>query len=101
MGKGVVHNGVKLSVGKWLTDTVKNWLLSATSDKEILLIEAPLVGHRFIELASLQKDLLLEDFFSSDAFQIIAPIPSKKVRAKIEADRKAQISEDAKVWTGA
>ena len=101
MGKGVVHNGVKLSVGKWLMDTLKSWLLSATSNKEILLIEAPLVGHRFIELATIQKDLLLEDFFSSDAFQIIAPIPSKKVRAKIEADRKAQISEDAKVWSGA
>jgi len=29
------------------------------------------------------------------------PIPSKIVRAKIEADRAAQISESATVWTGA
>ncbi len=101
MGDGTVHNGVKLCAGKWLMDTVKDWLQTHTGDKELLLIEAPLVGHRFIELATIQEDASLENFFRSPAFQIIAPIPSKKVRAKIEADRRAQISEDAKVWTGA
>ena len=101
MGDGVVHNGVKLSAGKWLLATIKNWLITHTEEKDLLLIEAPLVGHRFIELAQIQNDPILENFFNSESFQMIAPIPSKQVRAKIEADRAAQISEDAQVWTGA
>ncbi len=101
MGDGTVHNGVKLGAGKWLIDTIKDWLKSHTSDEELLLIEAPLVGHRFIEVATIQEDTFLENFFRSPAFQIIVPIPSRRVRAKIEADRSAQISDDAKVWSGA
>jgi len=101
MGDGVVHNGLKLSAGKWLLATIKNWLAKHTEQKDLLLIEAPLVGHRFVELAKIQDDPILENFFQSEAFQMIAPIPSKKVREKIEADRAAQISEDAKVWSGA
>ena len=101
MGDGVVHNGVKLSAGKWLLATIKNWLITHTEEKDLLLIEAPLVGHRFIELAQIQNDPFLENFFNSESFQMSAPIPSKQVRAKIEADRAAQISEDAQVWTGA
>ncbi len=95
-----VHNGVKLSVGAWLLDTIKNWL-AEHQQGDLLLIEAPLVGHRFIELAKLQSDKVLEDFFKSDAFQMLIPIPSKKVRTKIEADRKKQVAEDAKTWMGA
>lgn len=101
MGDGVVHNGVKLSAGKWLLDTIKTWLATHSDDNNLLLIEAPLVGHRFIELAKIQEEKMVEDFFKSEAFQMIVPIPSKKVRAKIEADRRAQISDDATTWTGA
>ncbi len=102
MGDGVVHDGVKLSAGAWLLATVKAWMESHQEDKsQLLLIEAPLVGHRFIELAQVQSDKELELFLSSSAFQVICPIPSIRVRAKIEADRAAQIAEDAKVWSGA
>lgn len=101
MGDGVVHNGLKLAVGKWLLSTINNWLITNTQKEDLLLIEAPLVGHRFIEIAKIQENRILEQFFKSKAFQVIVPIPSKKVRAKIEGDRAAQISEDARVWTGA
>jgi len=88
-------------IGKWLIDTVKKWLIKHPDKDNLLLIEAPLVGHRFLELAIIQADEALETFFKSPAFQMLVPIPSKKVRAKIEADRIAQIAEDAKTWTGA
>ncbi len=101
MGDGVVHNGVKLSAGAWLLDTIKQWLIVHHQAHELLLIEAPLVGHRFIELAKIQADKKLESFFKSDEFQLLVPIPSKKVRTKIEEDRKKQIADDAKTWTGA
>ncbi len=101
MGPGTVHNGVKLSVGNWLMDTVKEWLADNAATNGLLLIEAPLVGHRFIELAKIQEDAALENFLKSSDFQVLVPIPSKKVRAKIEADRKAQIAEAATTWVGA
>ena len=44
MGDGTVHNGVKLSVGKWLIATIEDWLAESTSDADLLLIEAPLIG---------------------------------------------------------
>lgn len=101
MGNGVIHNGVKLSVGKWLMDTVKNWLETYTEKEQLLLIEAPLVGHRFIELAKINDDPDFEAFLKSKAFQAIVPIPTKEVREKIEADRKAQVADNAKTWVGA
>ena len=85
MGAGTVHNGVKLSVGQWLIDTINNWL-SQQSANDILLIEAPLVGHRFIELATIQDDAALESFFKSEAFQMLVPIPSKKVHLFIKLE---------------
>lgn len=96
-----VHNGVKLSAGAWLLDTIKNWLAQHPKADNLLLIEAPLVGHRFIELAKIQRDEALENFFKSPDFQMLIPIPSKKVRAKIEENRRKQVSEDAKTWMGA
>lgn len=101
MGDGVVHNGVKLSVGYWLMDTLKTWLEENESPQMQLLIEAPLVGHRFIELAQIQADKQLESFLQTDDFQMIVPIPSTEVRAKIEADRRAQLADDATTWMGA
>jgi len=100
-GKGEVHNGLKLSVGKWLIDTFEKWIASNKEGNGLLLIEAPLVGHRFVELAHRQSATALERILSSDAFQVIVPIPSKEVREKIEQDRNAQVAENAKTWSGA
>ena len=101
MGDGVVHNGLKICAGKWLIDTVQDWLSKRDANKDLLLIEAPLVGHRFIELVKPQHNADLESILASEVCQVLVPIPSKQVRAKIEADRRAQIAEDAQSWTGA
>jgi len=101
MGDGTVHNGLKLMAGKWLMDEVQLWVETHAADDQILLIEAPLVGHRFIELVKLQTDQILEHFLEHDGVQIVMPIPSKAVRTKIEAARMQQVKEDAKEWMGA
>lgn len=101
MGEGIVHNGLKLAAGKWLMDEVSLWIEEHEDDDEILLIEAPLVGNRFIELVKIQTDAILESYLSHEGVQVIMPIPSKEVRTKIEAERKRQVNDDAKVWTGA
>lgn len=101
MGDGTVHNGLKLMAGKWLMDEVQLWVETHSEDEEILLIEAPLVGHRFIELVKEQTDQILEHFLGHDGVQVVMPIPSKSVRVKIEEERNRQVKEDAKVWSGA
>ena len=69
--------------------------------KRILLVEAPLVGHRFIELVTRNSDSELEAVLSSTTTKVVMPIPSKQVREKIEEDRARQVDESAKVWLGA
>lgn len=101
MGDGTVHNGVKVSIGKWFIHEVDQWRMLHAFDDHILLIEAPLVGHRFIELVTPTKHDQLEHFLSNEVCQIVAPIPSKELRKKIEADRKAQVDDNATQWIGA
>lgn len=101
MGAGTVHNGLKLIAGNWLMHTIKEWIRFHKNTNNILLIEAPLVGNRFVEVMQKQADEELETFLSSDACRVIVPIPSKEVRAKIETERARQVKEEAKVWSGA
>lgn len=101
MGDGLVHNGLKLIAGEWLIRFVKKWLILNEDTDRILLVEAPLVGHRFIELVKPIPDTFLESFLSSDQTVVLMPVPTKEVRSAIEAARKEQVDEDAKVWFGA
>jgi hypothetical protein len=101
MGDGTVHNGLKLIAGKWLLVRLKQWIEANRDNKKILLIEAPLVGHRFIELVKVNADKSLETFLSSDQFKVVMPIPSRDVRQAIESARADQVKEDAQVWLGA
>ncbi len=101
MGEGTVHNGLKLIAGSWLMSTVQEWIKFNRKSNNILLIEAPLVGNRFVEIMQKQSDDSLEEFLSSNNCKVVVPIPSKEVRVKIEEERQRQVSEEAKVWSGA
>ena len=101
LGDGLTHNGVLIAVGVWLVEAVKNWLEEHPNSDDLLLIEAPLLGNRFIELAKIAADNDLETFLKSDKFQVIVPIPSKKLRESIEKARAKDVPDDVKVWTGA
>jgi len=99
---GQVHPGVRLSAGNWLLSFLKNWcVIHLEKDKNRLLIEAPLVGHRFSELCHMQDNTDFEQLLRSDQIQFILPIPNNEVRSKIESDRIAQVSETAQNWSGA
>lgn len=100
LGDGTIHNGTKLLAGKFLLMTIKNWV-SIAQQNDILLIEAPLVGHRFIELVEKSEDQQLENHLSNENCKVIVPIPSEDVRKKIEEERAKQIDDNAKVWIGA
>lgn len=98
---GQVHNAVKLMVGEWLMDVVRSWIEINKEQNNLLLIEAPLVGHRFLELVLKSDDESLENFLSSEKTKVLMPIPSINLRKHIEDMRAAQVKEDAKVWFGA
>lgn len=101
-GNGVVHNGLKIIAGKWLMDRLLDWKREFELDNNrLILIEAPLVGHRLIELIKPCPVNELEDWLSSEHTKVVMPIPSKNVRRKIEESRSKQVSEDAKTWLGA
>lgn len=101
MGAGTVHNGLKIIAGSWLLDEVKLWTEEHWDSDRILLIEAPLVGHRFVELVKKHDEEELEGLLSSDKTTVVVPIPSTEIRKKIEAERARQVKEEAKVWLGA
>ena len=104
MNAGQVHPGVRLSAGFWVLNFIKHWAKNnLDKGSNILMIEAPLVGNRFSELCHKQEqeDVELEQLLSSDKVQFVLAVPNEKVREKIEADRVQQISESAKVWSGA
>jgi hypothetical protein len=101
LGDGLTHNGVLISIGLWIIDVLKKWLIENTNKNALLLIEAPLLGNRFIELAKIVEDYEVEKFLKSPEFQVIVPIPSKKLRKEIEVARAKDLSENATVWTGA
>jgi len=101
MGEGVVHNGVKLCAGSWLKEVVADWIRKHDSDNDFLLIEAPLVGHRFIEIMQVSEDSDIESFLASEKMKVLVPIPSREVRIKIEEARMAQVDEGAQSWMGA
>ncbi len=101
MGDGIVNNGVKLIAGTWLINYIKEWINKNSENNKLLVIEAPLVGNRFSELIHKNKDSSLENYLASDNTKIVVPIPTKKVRRKIEMERARQVKEDAKVWSGA
>lgn len=101
MGDGTVHNGLKLAAGRWLMGYLKEWVLENRDNERRLMIEAPLVGHRFVELIHLNENEDLESFLKSEKTHFLIPIPTKEVRHKIEEKRAQQVSDDAKVWIGA
>ncbi|NNE26739.1 MAG: hypothetical protein HKN09_07835 [Saprospiraceae bacterium] len=100
MGDGTVHNGFKLMAGEYIKNKILSWTKHANS-ADLLLIEAPLVGHRFIEIVEQSDIEELEAALASEKCRIIVPIPSKEVRRKIEEARAAQVDDNAKVWIGA
>lgn len=98
---GTVHNGLKLIAGMWLMDEVSLWIEQHWDSDRLLLIEAPLVGHRFVELIKPADDKDLERYLASEEVAVVMPIPSNAVRDKIESERRRQVKEDAQVWLGA
>lgn len=83
---GVTHAGIRKSCGLWSRKAVYDWYQLHKNDNEVLILEAPLVGNRLVELGKKTEDEL-EPILSSDSTQFILPVPSDELRKLILSKR--------------
>ncbi len=98
---GEVHAGFKLMVGKWLLDFIERWLSVSSPESGLLLIEAPLVGHRMVEVVSKNIPASIAAVMESRLTTVVVPIPTTEVRQRIEHARSRDVDDDAVDWKGA
>jgi hypothetical protein len=92
---GVTSAIIRRAAGQWCRDAVLSWHRK-TDSHGILLIEAPLVGNRFVELM-MPLDDAAESLLGSDEHVVVLPVPSLQVRAAIEQARARTIAEPTHV----
>src|SRR5439155_107726 len=82
---GVTHGVIRIAVGRWARPAVARWH-AAQPTSDLLIGEAPFVGHRFIELARPVDDAA-EPLLASPAARFVIPVPSASLRRHLEAER--------------
>lgn len=88
---GVTHAIIRKAVGIWTRQALLDWSEKFSSEEHLLIGEATFVGERLMQLAKIADDSA-ESLLSSEKTQFILPVPSKAVRAKIEAKRAKSIA---------
>ena len=84
--EGSTHPVIRRAAGIWVRRAVAQWWSTHEDGADLLLIEAPLVGARFIELARQGSDAA-EACLASPTTRFLVPVPSREVRAAIQAAR--------------
>ncbi|MGB1249731.1 MAG: hypothetical protein ACPG8W_03795 [Candidatus Promineifilaceae bacterium] len=88
---GATHAAIRKAVGLWSRAGIEIWHAAFPSADHILIGEVPLVGNRLIELVQ-QKCDSAESILSNQSTHLILPIPSRRIRAIIEAARAKSIA---------
>lgn len=71
---GVTHSAIRGAIGLWLRGAMGAWFREHTSREDLLLVEAPIIGGRFAELAKRLDDPLEEHLGANETlFVIVAP----------------------------
>jgi hypothetical protein len=81
---GVTRSVIRKAVGAWVRSAVVRW--SGRYPDDLLLGEAPFVGHRLVELARREDDQA-EALLAGPTTRFVLPVPSREVRAHLEAER--------------
>jgi hypothetical protein len=83
---GVTHGMVRMAVGLWARDALVRWAARHPGGEHLLVGETPFVGHRLVELARRAADAA-EALLAAPACRFVVPVPSRAVRAVLEAER--------------
>lgn len=87
--EGSTHPVIRRAVGIWVRRAVAEWFEGHPDPSHLLLIEAPLVGGRFIEVAQAGSDAA-EAHLAAESTHFLVPVPSREVRTAIQAARMAE-----------
>jgi hypothetical protein len=88
----VTHPVIRCAAGLWVRQAVADWFSRQRDSSDLLVIEAPLIGGRFSELARVEEDVA-EPFLAGAATQFLIPQPSREVRAAIHGARSRETVE--------
>jgi hypothetical protein len=88
--EGTTHAAIRKAAGLWVRGAVADWAEAHRSDDALLLVEAPFVGNRLIELARREPDAA-EGFLAAPTTQFIIPAPTLAVRRAIETLRAQEM----------
>jgi hypothetical protein len=91
---GFTHAAIKRAAGLWTRMAVLQWHRAHGAARNLLLGEAPLVGGRLVELAEPGDDEA-ETLLAGEDTRFLLPVPSREVRAVIEAARERSIAAPA------
>ena len=92
LANGATHPLVIRATGTWLRRALLDWDARAKKPADMLIGEVPLNGGRFMEIAWSIADEA-ESLLRDERAQFLIPVPSRPVRALIEAKRARSIAE--------
>lgn len=92
LANGATHPLVIRAAGLWLRGALVAWKAARENAAELLIGEVPLIGGRMMEIARPAADEA-EELLRDRRTQFIIPVPSRRVRARIEARRAATIAD--------
>ncbi len=90
LNAGATHPLVIRAVGIWARGAVLDWRAGGAGD--MLIGELPLIGGRLMELARPHEDAA-EALLRDERTRFVLPLPSRELRAAIEAKREATIAK--------
>jgi len=90
--RGVTHGVVRVAVGRWARAAVARWAEHAEGSRALLVGEAPLVGHRLVELVRGMDDAA-EPVLSDPRTRFVVPVPSRELRRHLEAERARRAAQ--------
>lgn len=82
----LTHPGVRKAVGLWVRQGVHSWHTAHPDPQNLLVIELPVIGGRFIELLQPEDDVV-EPLLVSDQTTVLVPVPTNALRDRIEGFR--------------
>jgi hypothetical protein len=84
--RGVTHGVVRVAVGRWAREAVARWGARHAGSAAMLIGEAPLAGHRLVELVRPMADAA-EPLLTDPSTRFVIPVPSRELRRHLEAER--------------
>src|SRR5213594_453913 len=87
LADGVTHAVIRQAAGLWVRHAVAGWSERHRGPEPLLVGETPFVGNRFVELAQ-RADDAAENLLADPACRFAIAVPSREVRAFLEAERE-------------